>query len=308
MATYNGADYLEDQINSIISQSYAHWQLIIHDDGSIDNTLAIIKKFTAKDSRIRLIEDGVTGLGCAHNFLHLLSFSTAPFIMFCDQDDLWLEKKVETLLHLIKSCNNKIPQAYYAEAYPWSPEDKKLSGKTFLCQPKTINELLFLNAGIQGASSIFNAKTRDIMRKPVSYCAMHDHLLSLCVLSFGEAHYTSDYLMLYRQHNNNVTGKTDKNFWRKIKRQLFQAKPPVINKPHYKAVASFFSIFTKDLSRSNKILFQAYLQMPSVPLLKKIQYTTKYQFKIYGSTLLLLLKIVTRRYISASTNTQTHDS
>lgn len=68
LATYNGEKYIKSQILSLISQSYTDWRLIIHDDGSTDATVDIIKELSVIDNRIRLIEDGVSCKSAALNF------------------------------------------------------------------------------------------------------------------------------------------------------------------------------------------------------------------------------------------------
>ena len=67
MATYNGARYIESQILSIVCQSYKDWQLLIHDDGSKDNTLAILRKWSQIDDRIKIIDDGIICGGAGFN-------------------------------------------------------------------------------------------------------------------------------------------------------------------------------------------------------------------------------------------------
>ena len=158
LATYNGEKYLEEQIQSITNQKYSDWKLFIHDDGSCDRTLDIIRQYSTIDSRIILINDKITGLGVAKNFIHLLNFSKAEFIMFCDQDDIWLDNKVSTMLNAITKKNNKIPQAIFSNSYLWNDTIGIISNKNTLTYPRKLEELLFLNTGIQGAAAIFNEK------------------------------------------------------------------------------------------------------------------------------------------------------
>ena len=72
MATYNGEKYLSEQIESIISQSYENWTLLIRDDNSKDSTVSIIEKYEKKDNRIRLLRDRKGNLGFIKNFEELL--------------------------------------------------------------------------------------------------------------------------------------------------------------------------------------------------------------------------------------------
>jgi len=79
MATYNGEKYIENQILSLMQQTYKNWTLYIHDDGSTDHTLEIVEKYIAIDSRIKLIDDQVKGLKAGKNFLHTLKSSSADY-------------------------------------------------------------------------------------------------------------------------------------------------------------------------------------------------------------------------------------
>ena len=101
MATYNGEAFVEEQVRSIMAQSFTNWRLLIHDDGSTDQTIAIIQQLQQEDSRIVLINDNVCNLGVARNFIHLVTYATARYCMFCDQDDIWLPNKVETMIRAI---------------------------------------------------------------------------------------------------------------------------------------------------------------------------------------------------------------
>ena len=68
MATYNGEKYIEEQIDSIINQTYTNWELLIRDDKSKDNTASIIEEYEKKDSRIKLLRDEKGNLGFVKNF------------------------------------------------------------------------------------------------------------------------------------------------------------------------------------------------------------------------------------------------
>lgn len=99
-ANYNYAKYLEDAINSVLSQSYQDWELIIVDDGSSDNSIEIIKSYCEKDERIKLFGN-VTNKGLKESLLVGLEQATGDWIAFLESDDIFepdnLEKKVEII-------------------------------------------------------------------------------------------------------------------------------------------------------------------------------------------------------------------
>lgn len=93
MATYNGEKYLRNQLLSLQQQTYEDWTLWVRDDGSTDDTPFILRKFAESDSRIIIVEeDAGQRLGPGRNFLGLTKYSTADYVIFCDQDDIWFEK------------------------------------------------------------------------------------------------------------------------------------------------------------------------------------------------------------------------
>ena len=95
MATYNGEKYICQQIDSILSQTCKDWELYIHDDGSTDHTIAAVESYVEKyPDKVHLIDGKSTG-GAKYNFFYLFSKVEASYYMTCDQDDVWLEKKIE---------------------------------------------------------------------------------------------------------------------------------------------------------------------------------------------------------------------
>ena len=98
MSTYNGEQFLAEQIDSIQQQTFKDWQLLIRDDGSSDQTPEIIKSFVAQDPRIVFInEHDRENFGVIKNFFTLIKHDKADYYFFSDQDDVWLEDKLETI-------------------------------------------------------------------------------------------------------------------------------------------------------------------------------------------------------------------
>jgi glycosyltransferase involved in cell wall biosynthesis len=174
--------------------------------------------------RIKLIEDNLGNLGVVRNVFEILKYSSSDYIMLCDQDDIWLNKKIATLLKCIKKKekgNREVPILVHSEAII---TDEKLNiihtsfskycglnrTRTHLCN------LLQKNV-IQGASSIFNRsllmKAHLLMdyknneKKTVIY---HDLWFAVLATIFGEIYFFARPLMYYRQHNHNLVGAKGK--------------------------------------------------------------------------------------------------
>lgn len=294
MATYNGSKYIESQILSLLSQTYKNWKLIIHDDGSTDSTLDIITKIAATDRRIMIIEDNVKCGGAAANFMHLLQFSTSDYIMFCDQDDIWFDNKIELQLTAIQARNNEIPQVVYSNSYVWIPNEgiKGLASLTF---PRKINQFLFLNSGTQGCVSIFNSAMREVLISYKGRLAMHDHILHLTGLCLGEVEYMPVCLMLYRNHENNVTGATATKST-DIKKILKNNNLPVVDKNHYNSIMDFYTIYNSRIKAIDKLHIELYLEMPNIKNANRLFIIIKSDFQLFNSRLRLIVKLFLRRY------------
>lgn len=92
--TYNSSCFVAETIESIISQTYTNWELLITDDCSTDNTWEILNKYAQKDTRIKIFKlDKNSGAGIARN--NSIKQASGRYIAFCDSDDLWLPEKLK---------------------------------------------------------------------------------------------------------------------------------------------------------------------------------------------------------------------
>ena len=102
--TYNSVDFIEETINSIQSQTYPYWELLITDDCSIDNTCEIIEKYAAMDSRIKMYRQPKNlGAGAARN--NSIKEAKGRYIAFCDSDDRWYPDKLEKQLAFMQKMD-----------------------------------------------------------------------------------------------------------------------------------------------------------------------------------------------------------
>ena len=293
LATYNGEKYLEAQLYSLLWQTHKDWRLIVHDDGSTDNTVAIIKNFQKIDNRIILIEDGIKCGGAAKNFLHLLSMpSSSDYFIFCDQDDIWFESKLSDL----RNCFvDDIPKAVFCNGYSYSIDKGIISDKITSVFPKRLEDQLFLNAGIQGCSLMFNKALKDKMGNLPNNQAMHDHFVTLFAVTFGELSYLPKNLMLYRQfHEGKATANIDSSISKRLKSEI-----PIIDRKHFEATLIFYKHYFNVLSDKQKSLFEEYFRYSkSNSMLEKISIILKNDFNIYGKSYMLLLKTILRKTIN----------
>lgn len=296
MATYNGASYIRTQIQSLQAQTLTDWKLYIHDDGSSDDTMSILKEMKAMDSRINIIEDGIRFHKSGLNFMHLLKFSKAPFCIFCDQDDIWLENKLELMLRFIEAKDNTIPQAVYSNSYVYIPETSDISGYATLCFPQKLKDVLFLNCGIQGCALMFNAALRDICKNAPDIVAMHDHVLTVCAATLGELSYLNKRLMLYRRHQSTVTGPTAKKLSDRYN-SFFDRDKTVMSHKHYLALQSLYQKYETYISDDNKKIFSDYFRFEKECRIRRFFHVLAKGYKLYGRTSILAIKVLLRKFV-----------
>ncbi|WP_284213076.1 glycosyltransferase family 2 protein [Comamonas jiangduensis] len=254
MATYNGEKYLEAQIESILSQSYNNWQLIIHDDGSSDGTLEILNRYCNKfPEKIKIIHDDIRTGGAKNNFFHLLKHATAKYLMFSDQDDIWLPNKIELSLEKILSINNQDQAILLFTDLKVVDKNLKVISESMITYqrlkvPKTIYDAAAHNA-VTGCTVMFNNALLKKLTFP-SEALMHDWWL--CIETFknnGRVVFLDAPTILYRQHDNNTIGAKKHN----LSSILLKIKKPKIL---YKNIASSFKQF--NLSTGKGFLFFIY--------------------------------------------------
>lgn len=293
MATYNGARYLPQQLCSIINQSLKDWTLYIHDDGSSDGTVSVIRKFASLDNRIKFVEDGKQYHSPALNFLHLLEYSSAPFAIFCDQDDIWLDNKLEKMYDVIASLDNTKPLAVYSNAYVYCDDTDDISGQSTIVRPISIKDVLFMNGGVQGCAIMFNSLLRSICKRIPDCVAMHDHVVTLAAFTFGTMVYVDSRLMLYRRHSDTVTGKTYGSKLDKVY-DFFSKGKTVLDRAHYKAICSFYEKHEAVMPYEIKRSFQDFFNFKKENRLKRVFHVLSGGYRLYGSHGILVFKMVIR--------------
>ncbi|WP_192800817.1 glycosyltransferase family 2 protein [Streptococcus agalactiae] len=217
MATYNGEKFLAQQIESIQKQTFKEWNLLIRDDGSSDKTCDIIRNFTAKDSRIRFInENEHHNLGVIKSFFTLVNYEVADFYFFSDQDDVWLPEKLSVSLEAAKHKAPDVPLLVYTDLKVVNQELNILQDSMIRAQSHHANTTLLpelTENTVTGGTMMINHALAEKWFTP-NDILMHDWFLALLAASLGEIIYLDLPTQLYRQHDNNVLGARtmDKRF------------------------------------------------------------------------------------------------
>lgn len=230
MSTYNGERFLAAQIDSIISQTFVNWTLMIRDDGSTDKTVDIIKKYCQTDPRLVYLDDKLGNLGISKSFSALMlkaALRQEPFVFFCDQDDFWLPHKLSRQILVLNELECKYGQdtpilvhsdlcvvdSNLKVIHPSFLGFEKLNRNT-----QSPLKTLLINNFITGCTVGMNKKLLDIANPIPENAFIHDWWCALCAATAGQIGFVDEATLLYRQHMHNSIGS--KGFYRKIRELL----------------------------------------------------------------------------------------
>lgn len=202
VATYNGAQYVQSQLESLANQTYKNIRIYIRDDGSKDSTFDICKQFLSKHNNTVLTQG--ENCGAFSNFMQLLRFAgdDHEYYAFCDQDDIWMENKIENAITKIGDTSE--PVLYCSQVVI---VDKNIRTVGLSKVPVYIG---FQNALVeniaQGSTIVLNRTARDILvSKEVTGIKLHDWWCYLVISSLGKVLYDPSPTMYYRMHSRNVS-------------------------------------------------------------------------------------------------------
>ncbi|GHV45913.1 glycosyltransferase (rhamnosyltransferase),family 2 (GT2) [Synergistales bacterium] len=220
LATYNGEKFLREQLDSLLAQTYQNWTCYIHDDGSTDSTVKIITEYADNSDKFIVLDYPPQG-GAKENFFSMVRKVDAPYIMFCDQDDVWLPIKIEkTLSKMIETeqqTNNEsgisIPVCVFTDSTVVDSALRMIK-QSFVkdilkCDPfnRSFNRFFFNNCA-PGCTMMINDALADYVCRIESHFSffVHDHFFALIAFSEGALSFIPESTMLYRQHSGNVIG------------------------------------------------------------------------------------------------------
>lgn len=203
---FNCDQFIEEAIKSVIVQTYKNWEMIIVDDFSTDNSLKIIKDFSKKESRIRLIQNKKNnGSGISRN--KAIKIASGRYIAFLDSDDIWHKDKLKIQITLMKKNN----WCFSHTSYGYISEKGETIKSTFHVSNKPVTySRLLKRTEISCLTAVYD---QELIGK--FYMSNHknkqDYFLWLSILKRGNKSYPIDTeLGFYRQRKNSNTNQKSK--------------------------------------------------------------------------------------------------
>lgn len=211
LCSYNGAQFIKDQLDSILSQIGQNDEIIISDDNSMDETIKIISSF--KDDRIKVFKN-LNKKGVVGNFENAIGKSVGDIIFLSDQDDIWHPNKVEKVLDFFKQTKadlvitdialiNSVGALKNGEFY-----QNRFKGSVY-------SNLLKNN--FIGCAMAFKKNTVNWFLPFPPNLPMHDWWIGLVIGKRGKVSFLDEKLLYYRRHGCNVTSGKKSSFYNIIK-------------------------------------------------------------------------------------------
>ena len=282
LATYNGERFVERQIQSILDQMDCRCRLLIRDDGSSDATRSIVECFAARQpGQIVHVDDGSPRLGACRSFGRLLQHADADYLVFCDQDDVWLPGHISTPLARIKAVEEELGAGVPVLAHTdlvvvdenlrmiapsfWSYSNLNPYGGTRL------NRLLIQNV-VTGSATMINRSLAQLASPIPQGAVLHDWWLALVAAALGRIETIPEKTVLYRQHGRNSLGATSYG-WRYVMRRAQEvlcrgATTTCFRRAQGQAVA-LWQRFGGNLEPRHKAVINAFVNLKSAGFLDR---------------------------------------
>jgi glycosyltransferase involved in cell wall biosynthesis len=219
MCTYNGADFLPAQLESILAQSRKPDQIVVCDDGSTDETRVLLEKFEKQSPDVILLRFNKKNLGSVKNFEQAISLCNGDVIALSDQDDVWRADK----LHVIEKAFNKASTALvFSDAEIVDENLKPLNRRMWnevgfdanrkkLLQNGRALEVLVTGWTVTGATMAFRSGFTNIcLPVPDRIAMIHDGWIALAIAAVADVVAIDEPLIQYRQHSRQQIGAPER--------------------------------------------------------------------------------------------------
>lgn len=212
LAAYHGEQFIEEQLQSILTQLNRGDEVIVSDDAPGGETQAIVERMAKEDDRLHYIAG--PGKGVIANFNHAIAKTSGDVIFLADQDDVWLPNKVTTCLAALEGADLVLHNATVVDG------DLTVKEPSFFASHGSKPGLLtnFIRNSYMGCCMAFKAGLKPYILPIPATVPMHDQYIGLQAEKYGKVAFIEEPLLLYRVHGGNVTGRAtslkEKLTWR----------------------------------------------------------------------------------------------
>lgn len=283
LSTYNGEQYIEEQIESLLTQESVDLHILIRDDGSTDQTVNKLHHYS------NLYPDKITvltapNIGVVASYFELLEVCSDQydFYAFCDQDDVWDRDKIIQAVRLLQSTSKDEALMYcsptrmvtenlsYLSTWPQPPP-----------RPLTLYNSLIENVAV-GCTTVLNRTAVKLIKNnfpsTVPNVIMHDWWAYVIVSAFGQVIFDSNSFIQYRQHSHNVLGGQVDNWLGKWKKRLRRFLKGQNHHILSRQAREFFTCYHSMLSAEQRVQIQRFLDVLDRSMLHRMWYAFQTPF------------------------------
>ncbi len=201
LSTYNGAEFLEQQLDSLLSQTYPNLEIVAADDCSTDDTVQILKRYAERDARIRVLIRH-RNLGVNRSFNESFAECTGAFIAPCDQDDIWHPEKLSVLMSAIGE-----KAVAYCDSELIDSRGRTLNRRmsSILGMASTDDPLTLALANCASGHAMLIRRSVCLEASDVPDHVLYDWWIAAVAASRGGVVFVDRCLVQYRQHGGNVS-------------------------------------------------------------------------------------------------------
>ncbi|MBR1778909.1 MAG: glycosyltransferase family 2 protein [Clostridia bacterium] len=201
IAIFNGGEYLNEQLDSILVQLDKCDEIIASIDASSDDSLEILQEYAKKDNRVKVIEGA--NAGAIKNFEKAILNCTGDYIFLSDQDDIWLAGKVSKVKDCLK--NEDIDLVLHDAKV--ADENLKVTCESFFrlkgSKPGILRNIL--KNSYMGCCMAFKGSLKGEILPFPSDIPMHDQWIGLIAEKYGKVKFLDEALVIYRRHRGNIS-------------------------------------------------------------------------------------------------------
>lgn len=205
MACYNGEAYIKEQIDSILPQLVEGDELIIIDDGSKDETAAVVQ--SVKDTRIRYLKN-TSNMGVNKSFENAIKYAKHEYVFMADQDDIWPRGRLESMLNTLKQGNLLVSGnslAIDAKGGVYDYDIGKLYEADSKAYLKNIIRIFTGKAYYYGCAMAFQKKLCEVVMPFPDYVESHDLWIAMAANMLKSNAHLEDIILKRRIHGKNAS-------------------------------------------------------------------------------------------------------
>lgn len=210
LASYNGASHIQEQLLSLLNQTYKNIEIIVCDDCSQDETIDIVRRIKENDNRISIYVNE-KNIGLNKNFEQGCNMAKGAYIAICDQDDIWVPEKIENMISLFLDDSILLSHSCSIRFTDHPPRQISSYNKRNLFKGNDVRKLFYFNT-IAGHNIVFR---RELLNFAIPFPkqTFYDWWLVMIAAVHGKVNASDKVLAYHRFHEHNVTlGKKDEKF------------------------------------------------------------------------------------------------